>query len=110
MLEDRQYHCLADAFLESVLDEVETRDKDGRVEAELENGGLGLTLPDSGVLLLSKHAPTQQIWLSSPRLGGLHFRYNQDTSRWELPDGRMLCHVLETEMKAATGLHFAFAA
>ena len=109
MLEDSQFHCLADAYLESLADEVDEKDQAGHIDADINSGVLMLELESGKQFLISKHTPTQQIWLSSPVSGGLHFRYNENDSAWELEDGRKLGTLLADELQRETGLNFSFA-
>ncbi len=46
--------------------------------------------------VISKHAPTMQIWLSSPMSGGLHFSYHNGA--WALSDGQALIPLLAQEI------------
>lgn len=109
MLENSQYQCLADTYLEALVDEIEAKDAEGLLDAEVEQGSLTLTLPSGKQYVVSKHAPSKQLWLSSPVSGGLHFAYHEAHSAWELADGRKLCTVLAEELGTATGLEFCFA-
>ena len=109
MLEDSQFHCLADAYLEALTDTVETTDREGKIDVDIQEGVLVLEMPSGKQFVLSKHQPSHQLWLSSPRSGGLHFHYNQDLSSWELADGRKLSHLLAEELEQETGLQFYFA-
>ncbi len=109
MLEDSQFHCLADAYLDALADEIDARDEKAALDADVQQGVLIVTLPSGAQYLVSKHLPTQQLWLSSPVSGGLHFRYNESDSAWELEDGRKLGQLLSQELSAATGIEFRFA-
>jgi frataxin len=108
MLEDSQFHCLADAYLTALTDEIEAKDPEGTLDAEVQQGVLMITAPGKKQFLVSKHAPSHQLWLSSPVSGGLHFRYNQDNSCWELDSGRKLSSILAEELEQETGLRFFF--
>lgn len=109
MLENSQFQCLADAYLEALVNEIEAKDAEGVLDAEIEQGTLNIILPNGKHYVVSKHAPSKQLWLSSPISGGLHFVYHEAHSAWELADGRKLCTVLAEELGAATGLEFRFA-
>jgi frataxin len=110
MLENSQFHCLADAYLDALLDEVEAKDAKAQVDTDLQEGILTLSLSDNSLhYLISKHAPSKQIWLSSPVSGGLHFSYNEAHSAWELADGTCLSTLLASELKQKTGIEFRFA-
>ena len=96
-MDDTQYQTLADTTLARLEAALEPAYTSGAID-ELEREASTLTIiPDGGrTLVVSKHAPTQQIWLASPRLGGLHFLYNG--TDWLLPDGRSLSQTLQAEL------------
>lgn len=99
-MDDTTYHQLADATLSAIEAALEPAYTAGQLD-ELERDGSVLTILPEGArpLLLSKHAPTQQLWLASPRLGGLHF-LPQANGAWALPDGRELRALLTAELAA----------
>lgn len=109
MLENSQFHCLADAYLDALAEEIEAKDSEALVDAEIVQGILTITLPGGRQYLLSKHLPSKQLWLSSPVSGGLHFSYHEADSAWALEDGRALSTLLAEELKTATGIEFRFA-
>jgi frataxin len=109
MLENSQFHCLADAYLDALTDEIEAKDAEGLLDAEVEQGVLTLTLPSGKQYVVSKHLPSKQLWLSSPISGGLHFSYDEAHSAWALADGRKLCTLLADELAHAIGIEFRFA-
>lgn len=98
-MDETTYHSLADATLTHLADVLEHAYASGALD-ELERDASVLTIiPEGGrTLVVSKHAPTQQIWLASPRLGGLHFLRTGDD--WKLPDGRSLAAILKSELAA----------
>lgn len=109
MLENSQFHCLADSYLDALADEIDSKDEDAAIDADLQQGVLTLTLPSGQQYLISKHTPSKQLWLSSPTSGGLHFHYNEKDSAWELTDGRKLGQLLSHELVQHTGIEFRFA-
>lgn len=96
-MDETTYHLLADATLDRIEAALEPAYDQGLL-AELERDGSVLAIaPEGGrPLIVSKHAPTAQLWLASPRLGGLHFSRTADG--WALPDGRDLLTLLEAEL------------
>ena len=103
-MDDTTYHRLAEATLTQLADALETAYSTGALE-ELEREASVLTIQPEGQrpILVSKHGPTHQLWLASPRLGGLHFRYEDG---WKLPDGRELHSTLAAEL-ATCGIEVA---
>lgn len=51
-------------------------------DIDIREGFLQITFPSGHTWLLNRHGPTQEIWLSSPITGGLHFRFHGDIQRW----------------------------
>ncbi|MCE3005418.1 MAG: iron donor protein CyaY [Alphaproteobacteria bacterium] len=95
MLDETDFHRRADATLAAILDRLEPRYEAGALE-ELElHSGILTILTDAGRrFVVSKHAPSRQLWLASPLSGGLHFSVH-DNGQWQLSDGReLVSHLL----------------
>jgi frataxin len=74
---DSAFETLADsllATLEEALGE--------HVDAELQ-GGILTVEGDAGTWIVNKHAPTRQIWLSSPVSGARHYAFDATTGHWQ---------------------------
>ncbi len=74
-------------------------DIDGREES------LQVTLSSGEVWLLNRHGPTQELWLSSPLKGGIHFRFESDLQKWistRLPQDELI-HFLEKDISSVIG-------
>lgn len=73
---DSAFETLADsllATLEEALGE--------HVDAELQ-GGILTVEGDAGTWIVNKHAPTRQIWLSSPVSGARHYAFDAAAGQW----------------------------
>ena len=108
MLEDSQFHCLSDAYLDAVMEEIEAKDNDAAIEVDMEEASLVITLHNGKQFVLSKHEPTHQLWLSSPISGGLHFKYNEADSVWQLDGGQKLGELLAKELSELSGVQCTF--
>lgn len=64
---------------DSVLEALETGIGD---DAELQGGILTVDRSE-GTWVVNKHAPTRQIWLSSPKSGARHFGFDQSSGLWK---------------------------
>ena len=74
-------------------------------EVDYEGGILNVTLDAGGTYVINMHAPTQQIWLSSPRSGAWHFAQDAASGAWrDTRQGRDLVELLSGELQAATGV------
>jgi frataxin len=79
------------------------------VDAELRGGILTLEFEDGRQYVINKHAPTKQLWLSSPVSGAAHFGYDEATRSWRSTrGGPPLIERLAAELAAATGRDIAF--
>lgn len=100
-----EFDSLADAALARVFDAVEDSASDG-AEVDIEGGVLTLEIDGAGIYVLNKHAPMQQLWLSSPRSGAHHFAF--DGARWASTRGPVdLMTLLSAELEAALGVPVA---
>jgi CyaY protein len=77
-------------------------------ELDLQNGILKIETVEGAVLIVSKHAPSCQIWLASPRAGGLHFDYDEASKEWLLDDGTSLKTILARELKQLADVKVIF--
>lgn len=97
-MNDTDFHSLADGTLAGIEQDFEEADQEGTLEVEATDGVVTLSLPDGKQFVISKHAPTRQVWLSSPISGGHHFTYDGDARQWKLQGGRELRAMLESEL------------
>jgi frataxin len=75
-MSDSSFESLADSLLEALEEGL------GNVaDAELQGGVLTVE-GDGGTWVINKHAPTRQIWLSSPKSGARHYAFDQDSGLW----------------------------
>lgn len=97
-LSETAFAALAEATLNRLADMAESLDGDATLEIELANGILSIELSNGRSFLVNKHTPSQQLWLSSPLSGGLHFDYDEDAKGWVLKDGSRLDTLLRAEL------------
>ena len=73
---DSSFESLADSLLEALEEGL------GNVaDAELQGGVLTVE-GDGGTWVINKHAPTRQIWLSSPKSGARHYAFDESSGLW----------------------------
>jgi iron donor protein CyaY len=102
-MDEKRYHAAADATLMHCFDQLEDAFDAGSLDdLELQNGILTIHANSGRTYLLTKHAPSHQLWYASPMLGGLHFSYHEGEQHWHLPDGRTLYDILRAELHAET--------
>lgn len=105
MFDEAEFHKVADAFIARMADSIEDADEDALLECEVAGGVLTIESESKKTWVVSKHAPSKQIWLASPFSGGLHFSYEQNA--WQLSDGRTLTALLADEIKTHAGVEVA---
>ncbi len=109
MLEESDFHEKADALLERIANEIEEKDEEMLIDADLNQGVLTLELDSGHEYVISKHEPSKQVWLSSPLSGGLHYDYNDEIDGWELTkDGTRISELLSEELYKLTSIAFDF--
>ena len=74
---EQAFASLADSLLESLEEAIGAEG-----DAELQ-GGVLTVQGDAGTWLVNKHAPTRQIWLSSPKSGARHYAFDRASGLWK---------------------------
>jgi len=98
MTSETDFHRQADATLLALYDALDPQYEAGTVQdLELQGGILTIRTDRERTFVVSKHAPSRQIWLASPLSGGLHFRL-VDAGNWQLADGRELISLVMKEL------------
>ncbi len=95
-MSDSAFETLADSLLATLEEALADH-----VDAELQ-GGILTVEGDAGTWIVNKHAPTRQIWLSSPVSGARHYAYDAGVGRWQdTRGGGDLLAVLGAELGVA---------
>jgi len=93
---DSAFESLADSLLAVLEEEI-----GDHADAELQ-GGILTVEGDEGTWIVNKHAPTRQIWLSSPLSGARHYAYDAPSGQWkDTRGGADLLAVLAAELGVA---------
>ncbi len=92
---EKDFEQLAQKTLDAIAEKLDALDASGELELEYQNGIITIKLESGKQFIVNKHAPSKQIWLSSPISGGLHFSYNDG---WKLADGRELENTIMSEI------------
>jgi frataxin len=107
-MNDAYFTRRADATLGAMLEALEPADQAGKLDVDYQGGVMTIELANGRQFIISKHAPTRQLWLSSPVSGGLHFSFDPQNSQWKLADGRSLSQLLAEELRAIAGIEVVF--
>jgi frataxin len=95
-MSDSAFETLADSLLATLEDAL-----GDHVDAELQ-GGILTVEADAGTWIVNKHAPTKQIWLSSPKSGAKHYAFDAKAGQWrDTRGGDELLAVLGAELGVA---------
>src|SRR5258707_9565694 len=73
---DSAFESLADSLLETLEEGI-----GDHADAELQGGMLRVE-GEAGTWIVNKHAPTRQIWLSSPKSGAKHYAFEAANCLW----------------------------
>jgi frataxin len=91
---DSSFESLADSLLKHLEEEIGKH-----AEADLQGSVLTVQNAEIGVWLINKHAPTRQVWLSSPKSGARHYAFDADSGQWQdTRGGADLLSVLSGEL------------
>ncbi len=105
-LNEYEFQDAADDWLDRCFEALESQDAEAALDIDLDNGVMNIVVDDENTFVISKHAPSCQMWLSSPLSGGLHFDAEDDGERWVLDDGRELATILGEELSQLTNSEF----
>jgi len=75
-MSDSAFESLADSLLAALEEGI-----GAHVDAELQ-GGILTVDGDEGTWVVNKHAPTRQIWVSSPKSGARHYAFEVASGQW----------------------------
>jgi frataxin len=107
-MDETTFERAAESLLARLLDAVEASGAD--VDAERQGGVVTIEAADGRLLLVNKHGPNRQIWLSSPLSGARHFALDPATGAWrDTRDGRSFTSVVAADVAALTGATLDFA-
>lgn len=101
------FETIATRFLDHLADRLEAALAD-IADVDYEGGILNITLDAGGTYVINKHAPTRQVWLSSPRSGAWHFTLDEASGAWlDTRQGKEFLPLLTSELLEATGIAVA---
>src|SRR5262245_12256473 len=76
-MSESAFETLSDSLLDALEEGI-------GAEADAERQGGVLTIDgDDGTWVVNKHAPTRQIWLSSPKSGARHYAFDAAAGQWK---------------------------
>ena len=101
-LDESQFHRDADALLARLADEIDEECGD-EAEVTSQGGVVTIVWEAGGTHVINKHAPTRQIWLSSPTSGASHFEFGDQGWVSTRAPHRLLLDVLGDELSARMG-------
>ncbi|QCD97197.1 frataxin, mitochondrial isoform X2 [Vigna unguiculata] len=107
LLDENEFHRLADSTIHSVQEKLEDYgdlvEVDG-FDIDYGNDVLTVKLGDLGTYVLNKQTPNRQLWLSSPLSGPSRFDWDRDTKAWIYRRNKAnLYKILEGELEQLCG-------
>lgn len=102
-MDDPAFETLAGAALERLANRIEDAAGD-ELDVDLDDGVLTVETGSGAQFLINRHAPSGELWLSSPVSGAGHFARNAETGGWtDKRRGGDLAERLEAELSQALG-------
>ena len=99
-MSEQAFESLADSLLAALEEGI-----GAEVDAERQGGVLtidGDAKSGGGTWVINKHAPTRQIWLSSPKSGARHYAFDAASGQWkDTRGGPDLLALLSAELGVA---------
>jgi len=97
------FESRADALLDGFMEIIDGALGDV-LDIDLESGILTIELDAGAQYIINRHAPSSQIWMSSPVSGATHFDFDKATGDWISSRGtEKLMDMLAVELEKATG-------
>ncbi len=86
--------------LSKLLIELETRDKNSKLDVEYSDGILTILIEEtSKTYVINRHAASQKIWYSSPFSGADYFSFDEVSQNWRDAKGEELAQKLFSELQ-----------
>lgn len=92
-MQENDFHAIADQTLSQLADALEENDT---LDVDYLGGILTVTLDSGKQMVVNKHTPTRQIWLSSPFSGAGYFKY--ESTNWVNAKGEVLEALVQKEL------------
>ncbi|KAJ4976001.1 hypothetical protein NE237_001107 [Protea cynaroides] len=107
ILEEEEFHRLADATIEDLQEKLEEYGDHVQIDGfdiDYANQVLTLKLGNLGTYVLNKQTPNRQIWLSSPVSGPSRFDWDRSSQSWIYRRTKAnLIRLLESELEQLFG-------
>ena len=101
-MDANEFENLAEQTLENLFEALDESIGDV-VDVDFDNGVLTMELEDGRQYIINKHAPNQEIWLSSPLSGAAHYACGEANVWTSTRGNEALNDVLAAEFKQITG-------
>jgi len=101
-MDANEFENLAEQTLEDLFEALDEAVGDV-ADVDFDNGILTVELADGRQYIINKHAPNQEIWLSSPLSGAAHYAYGENQVWTSTRGNEALKAVLAAEFKQITG-------
>jgi frataxin len=104
-MDSSAFESAADTLLAELQIKIEAALDAADPEVDLRGGILTVVLDDGRQFVINKHAPTRQIWVSSPIGGAAHYALDEAAKTWRSTrSNATLREALAADLAQATGL------
>ena len=73
------FYSFVNSYLDNLYDELDKRYGD-HTDIEIQDGVIKITFDDDRQMIINRHLPNEELWMSSPLSGGSHYRY--ENNQW----------------------------
>lgn len=102
-MDPQEFEVMAEEILETLFDALDDAIGDN-ADVDLEGSILTIELDDGRQYVINKHAPSREIWVSSPVSGAAHYAYDLEAGAWvSTRDASVLTEMLSAELSGVTG-------
>jgi frataxin len=98
-MQEGDFNILARSALSKIFEILQLTAKYQDLDTDLSDDILYITLPNNGQYVINKHAPSRQIWVSSPISGASYFSYLSDRGNFLSKHDEILSDKILAELK-----------
>lgn len=95
---------VAEETLQNIASAIEEADSSFELDVDATGDSLSIEFADGSKYLISTHASTNEIWVSSPLSGGSHFALDEDEGTWKDSSENDLLELVTEELEELSGI------
>ncbi len=94
----------AEELLQNIANAIEEADSSFQLDVDAMGDSVNIEFPDGSKYLITTHASTEEIWVSSPISGGSHFSYDDGEGVWKDSSDNDLLELVTQELEELGGI------